>query len=151
MNFKSHIHYIIGKVSRSSGVLYRIRDSLNEQARLTFYYSFVFPYLSYNIPIWGGTNKSHLNPLIVLQKRIIRTMCNSGFLDSSTPLFYKLGILKLEDIYKFNILLLTRKLILAGSFQTNHNVNTRNRHQAAPEFQRLSRTQQSCKYIGPKL
>ena len=49
LNFNHHINYILGKIFRSAGILYRIRDSLTQTARLTFYYSFVYPYISYNI------------------------------------------------------------------------------------------------------
>ena len=151
LNFKDHINYILGKISRSAGILYKIRDLLTLETRLTFYYSFIFPYLSYNIVIWGATNKIHLIPLEILHKRIIRTISNSGFLESTTPLFAKLKILKIDDLYKYNLLLLTRKRIYNGSFKTAHAVNTRNRDLAVPEFQRLTRTQQSSNFCGPLL
>ena len=92
-----------------------------------------------------------MNPLILLQKRLIRILSDARYYDTTTPLFYKMGILKLEDLYKFNVLLQTRKRISSGAFETYHSLNTRNRHLAVPEFQRLSRTQQSCNFIGPKL
>ena len=151
LNFNHHINYILGKISRSAGILYRIRDSLTQAARLTFYYSFVYPYISYNIVAWGGTNKVHLKPLNIQHKRIIRTISNAGFLEHTSPLFSQLRILKLDDIYKFNLLLLTHKRVYTGSFNIQHSINTRHRNLAVPEFQRLTKTQQSSKFMGPYL
>ena len=42
--------------------------------------------------------------IIFTPKRIIRTITNSGPRDSTSPLFKKLELLKLEDIFKFELL-----------------------------------------------
>ena len=151
LKFNCHINYIVGKISRSAGILYKIRNSLPLYARLNFYYSFIYPYLSYNIIIWGATNPSHLHPLIVQHKRIIRILTDSNFMEHTSPLFHRLKLLKLMDIYKFQLLLHTRKALLNGQFQCLHNIQTRNRNFAVASFQRLSRTQQSVSYMGPSL
>ena len=33
----------------------------------------------------------------------------------------------------------------------NHNLNTRNRNELVPKFQRLDRTQQAISYVGPHI
>ena len=107
---------------------------LTHEARLAYYYSFVFPCISYNIVMRGPTNRNHLNPLIVQHKRIIRIITNSGFLKATTPLFAKLKILKIVHLYKFNLIRLTRKRILDDSFRNTHELNTRNSDLAVPEL-----------------
>ena len=52
MNFSKHIEHVTKKVSRHTGILYRIRDYLPMKARLDYYYAFVYPYLSYNVIFW---------------------------------------------------------------------------------------------------
>ena len=149
LTFKSHIAYVVGKISRSAGILFRIKNLLPIETRLTFYYSFIYPYISYNILIWGGTNNCHLSQLVIQHKRIIRLLSDAGYTEHTSPLFHNLGLLKLHHIYKFHLLIHTRRLIQAGSFRTNHSIDTRNRNLSAPIFQRLSRTQQSISYCGP--
>ena len=63
LNFSMHIQNIISKISRNTGILYRIKKALPLETRLKFYYSMIYPYLSYNILIWGGAPKSYLNSL----------------------------------------------------------------------------------------
>ena len=72
LNFKEHITYICKKISKSIGILYKARPFKNHQGLMTLYNSFLYPYLSYCIQIWGGTYKSYLNPLQSLQREAIR-------------------------------------------------------------------------------
>ena len=85
-SFSSHIDFIRNKITKSSGILYRINSSLNQQARLSFYYSFVYPYLSNNIEIWGRTHQYLLQSLFIAQKRIIRNIDGSSYLAHTSPL-----------------------------------------------------------------
>ena len=55
LNFKDHIQYINSKISKHTGILYKIRDNLPLKTRLDYYYAFIYPYLTYNIIIWGST------------------------------------------------------------------------------------------------
>ena len=101
MNFKKHINYITGKIAKHAGILYRIKQGMPLKTRLTYYNSFVLPYLNYNILHWGNTNDNHLKPLIIIQKRIIRTIADADYLAHTSPLFKKLNLLKLVDLYNF--------------------------------------------------
>ena len=140
-------------MSRSAGILYRIRDSLPIAARVNYYYAFIFPYLTYNIIIWGGSKISHIKPIITQQKRIIRIICNSHRLDHTSPLFYQLGILKFEDVYKFYMCTHMHKSMAEGNFTVSHNVNTRNNNlnTASSTFHRLSTCQQAVSFRGPQI
>ena len=43
------------------------------------YYSLVFPYLIYGTEIWGNAYAAHLDALIKIQKRCVRTISFSEF------------------------------------------------------------------------
>ena len=51
----------------------------------------------------GLTSTIALNPLVKIQKRVIRIIRNSLFLSHTNPLFEKLNFLKLKDIVKLEI------------------------------------------------
>ena len=142
---------MVCKISKHGGILYKIKNNLPLSARITYYNSFVLPYLNFNILHWGNTNETHLNALFLCQKRIIRTIADAGYLDSSTPLFYRLKILKLRDLYKFQAVLDTYKKLKNGHYQISHNLNTRHRQLALPKFHSLTRTRQSITCSGPNL
>ena len=151
LNFKAHIDNVNTKVSRLAGILYRIKNNLTLKARKTFYNSFILPYLSYNVINWGNTNETHLKPLYLTQKRIIRCITNANYLDSTTPLFYNLSILKLQDLYRFYAALDTFGKLKKGHYEITHDRNTRNKQNAMPKYHRLSRTQQSITFSGPTI
>ena len=60
LNWKDHISYIAGKVSRGVGMIIKARNYLNRDGLMCLYYSFVYPYFTYCNHIWGFTYKSNL-------------------------------------------------------------------------------------------
>ena len=151
LNFSPHIGHILQKISRNSGILYRIKDQLTTAVRINFYYSFIFPYLTYSVIVWGSTFDTHLKPLVTAQKRVIRTIANAGYRDHTTPLFRQFNLLKFKDIYSYFAVLHTRKNMLSGFYAPHHNLNTRNRNLLNPPFQRLASAQRSIAFAGPQL
>ena len=95
-----------------------------------------------------GTNDIHLQPLMVLQKRIVRKIANADFNDHSLPLFARFKLLKLNDLYKFHSVLDAHKKIKSGSYTVSHDRHTRNCNLALPKFHRLTRCQQSSTFRG---
>ena len=70
------------------------------------YYSLVYSHIVYAIHVWGSAGKSELDKIFILQKRAIRLISNKakrpsipGPLASTNPMFYKLEILKINDIF----------------------------------------------------
>ena len=149
LNFKSHIDNLVNKVSKLAGILYKIKDCFPISTKLMYYNSFVLPHLTYNILHWGGTNDVHLQSLVVLQKRIVRTIANANFYDHTSPLFSKFKILKLKDLYRFYAVLDAHNKIKNGLYSVSHDRHTRNCNLALPKFHRLTRSQQSCTFKGP--
>ena len=65
------------------------------------YNTLIQPYLAYCNIIWGTAKASALNPLFLLQKRVIRICAKSDFRAPSGPLFSKLRILNIFDLNKY--------------------------------------------------
>ena len=55
INRKDYINYISGKVSRDIDMVLKTRRYLTKTAKMTSYYSFIYPYLTYCNHIWGST------------------------------------------------------------------------------------------------
>ena len=151
LKFSSHIQYITSKLSKSLGILYKIRDSLPIQARINYYYAYMYPYVTYNITSWGGTCEIHLHSLNILHKRIIKTICGNRKFDHTSPLFYKLRLLKLNDIYRYFISVHMHGAMRSAMYSVSHQLNTRNRDRALPNFNRLKVCQQSVSHTGPNI
>ena len=53
--------------------------------------------------MWGGSYASILKPVMVLQNRILRAICNTGFRASTDPIYQRLKLLKLEEICRYMV------------------------------------------------
>ena len=122
LTFKNHITAISKKISRITGLMYRIRSFIDDKTLTMIYYSLMYPQLLYGIPIWGNADDTHLNTLLLLQKKAVRLITNNHhnilslfivpedpgiqwYVDTftkvpSSPLFKTLKILKVHDIFR---------------------------------------------------
>ena len=151
LKFKEHINFICNKISKSIGVLNKLKNLVPFFTMKNLYYTLVYPYLNYCNLIWGGTFSSHLHPLFVLQKRVIRIVNNKSFLHHTNDLFLNSSILKLEDIHKFNLAAYMFKSDNFENYTSSHTYSTRSSNLLNPHYQRLSVTQHSLSYSGPSL
>jgi len=102
LNWKKQIDQTQTKLAKTLGILYRARNLLDEVTLKTLYYSLFLPYLNYCSEIWGNTFKTNLQPIVTLQKKAIRIICNANRHEHTTPLFKRLNILKFHDLLKSN-------------------------------------------------
>ena len=96
LRFNSHVQKVCSKVSKSIGILNRVKCDLPLSTLKTLYYSFIYPFIHYCILIWGCAFNIHLKPLITLQKKAIRIINNVEILAHTNELFYRNHILKIE-------------------------------------------------------
>ena len=145
LKFNIHTNLISLKVSKSIGVLYRLRNLLPSSCLRNIYFSLIQTYFQYCISVWGSTYACHLRSLTVLQKRAIRIISDAPFLAHSTPLFNSANILKLNDLYFYNlgVIVYCQKIPL---IERSHSHRTRFRHHFLPPFSRLSLTQHSISF-----
>ena len=148
LNFRCHIDYVSVKVSKALGVLYKLQNYVSEKGLVNLYYSLVYPHLTYCNLSWGGTSVTHLNPLIVLQKRAIRIITKIGYRDHTNLKFYESRILKMHDIHKLQLAVFLFNVDLSP-YQRNHSHDTRNRTALNPFFNRLTSSQRSLTYSSP--
>ena len=125
LNWKQHITNVSKKISRSIGVMYRIRKYLNLNTLKSIYYSLIYSHIVYAIQVWGSANDTELVKILTLQKKAVRMMMYkdqyppmSGPLNPSNPLFSALEILKIHDVFKLQ---LTKFIFDCLSFTTPSN------------------------------
>uniref|UniRef100_A0A8C6NYB4 Reverse transcriptase domain-containing protein n=1 Tax=Nothobranchius furzeri TaxID=105023 RepID=A0A8C6NYB4_NOTFU len=104
LSWKHHLNYIKGKIAKSLGLLYKLKDILNHKALRLIYCSLIQPYMAYCIEIWGSTFKTYIHEIKTIQKKSIRVMNKSNYYAHTDPLFLKSQIMKLEDLYYYKIM-----------------------------------------------
>ena len=137
LSWRNHLDAVCAKLSRSVGVIFRLKFILPERVLITLYNSIILPYLTYCNVAWGNTFKSYLDKLRVWQKKAIRLITNSYYRHPSSPLFLRLRTLPLSGLVSFNCILfmfnlksMPHECTLKDLFRQNsqiHNYNTRQR------------------------
>ncbi len=85
----------------------------------THYMAWFESSLRYGIIHWGGTFVQILKPIITIQKLALRTVCGVGKYHPSRELFEYLDVLSFDQIYKYSILIFTKKnMTLFRRFKT---------------------------------
>ena len=99
LTWKHHIDHIAIKISRTIGLISKIRHFVPKHTLINIYRSLVAPYLSYGLIVWGQACKSYLDKLLKLQKRGPRFIYFSDRNQHAIPLFSDAGILPLQFSY----------------------------------------------------
>ena len=101
LNWSKHIKNVTLKINRINGILYLTRHLLSKNILKNIYSALVNPHIAYANILWGSTYKSHLRPLVIGQKRIIRTILFKSRYTHTAPLFNELGIFNIEQMNKY--------------------------------------------------
>ena len=63
------------------------------------YFAYIYPYIMYCLPAWGGTHATHLNRILLLQKKAIRLIFNVDYNFHVATLVHSNNLLLFNDIY----------------------------------------------------
>ena len=127
MSFKTHVNYLVQRLSRTSSLIYQLKEFMPSFVLKTIYNAHIASLLNYCNIIWSGAYDTTLLPLIRLLKRIIRNMTNSDFLAHNNPLLRETKVLTLDLLRSYNLGLyfIKYKIYNNDELQRHHSYNTR--------------------------
>ena len=99
LSWKFQINNVALKISRTVGVVARLRHFVPRTTLLNIYQSLILPHLTYGLAAWGQAAKTHLQKILVLQKRVLRLMYFSEPRAHAVPLFISSKILPLQMFF----------------------------------------------------
>ena len=101
LKWDKHIEFISKKISSSLFIMNKIKHNVSSKLLKTLYYSMVYPYLTYGIPLWGNTFRTITNRLNILNKKALRVITKSNYCAHTEPLFKSMNILNFEDLHTY--------------------------------------------------
>ena len=158
LTWKTHIQKISNKVMKHSGILNKLKHYLPQNILRTLYCSLIQSQLTYCILVWGFD----CGRIVKVQKKSIRIITCSKFGAHTEPLFKTLNLLKINDLFKLNILKFYYKLhhkklpSYFNSFNLNvmqdiHSHNTRSNHLIQTNKTRTKFAQDCIRNILPPI
>ena len=155
MSWSMHIQKISNKISRNLGCLNRLKRFLPLSTLKLLYNSLILPHLQYVILSWGFEHSR----VFKLQKRGVRIISLSKYNAHTEPIFKKLKMLKLEDIFNLSLLKFQYKLshkrlpcYFFTMFQTetsNHLHNTRHCNEPRYPIPKIALAEKTLRYHLP--
>ena len=91
-----HVKKIAIKISKASGIIFKLNDVLPYNVLITLYNALILPHLTYGVLAWGYEN----DIIFKLQKRALRAVTSSRYNAHTGTLFIKMKLLKVKDIHK---------------------------------------------------
>ena len=101
LNFESHVSHIARKMSKSIGILNKVKKIFPSEIMLTLYFSLIHPYIMYLLEFWYSAPAHISSRINILQKKSIRIVYNLPF-NAHTFFFfiYILILCRIKPIYK---------------------------------------------------
>ena len=163
LNFQNHLKIIESKLSRGVGILYRLKAVLPREALCKIYFALFHPHLLYGLVAWGSTFPTYMSKLESLQNKAVKIIGGGTTRESPTPFYGQLKILKLTDLYKFEIAKLVHDFLhdklpsssvfshlFQKSLQISHRFtrSSSNKNKLHIPLYRTNRLQRSIRYQG---
>ena len=104
LSWNKQIETLCTRLSRTNGILSKLRYYIPLETTISVYYSLFHSYVTYGSLVWSYTSQKNLEKLFKLQKKCVRIITFSNYHEHTAPLFASLNLLKLEDIFQFQIL-----------------------------------------------
>ena len=111
LSWDKHCTEVANTISRNNAVINRVKHLLPPSTLKILYHSFIQPHIQYGLPAWGSSNAQNKKRVINIQKRAIRTVSKSYFHAHTEPRMKKYRLLKFEDLYQQQCLMLCHDCI----------------------------------------
>ena len=76
LSWKIHIDNVATKLSKTVGLIAKLRHFVPQHTLLNTYRALILPYLSYGLIVWGQASKTHLTKILSLPKKVLRFIFN---------------------------------------------------------------------------
>ena len=97
LNWSFHTDILASKLSRTVGMLSKIRHFVSNVTLRNIYFGIFSSILMYGAQIWGQVQNRHVNRIIRLQNKAIRIINFANYQEPTSNLFNNSKILKFED------------------------------------------------------
>ncbi len=103
LTWKPHIKRLKSQLSKSLGILYKLRHLTNKQVLKMVFHSLFFSHLNYGLLCWARANKTYLNPLKILLNKALRCINFCNYTDPVTHILYKDKLLQVDELFKLEL------------------------------------------------
>jgi hypothetical protein len=130
LSFSANCKSVCSKLAQANFIISKVKNFLPRKALRTLYFSLFHPHLLYCLPVYICTSNKNVTKIKLMQKKVIRAICNANFRAHTEPLFKELDILPLEKLIIYSQGMLTHSIVhkysppaLHDQWEFNHQRN----------------------------
>lgn len=99
LTWQQHIQYIQNKMRKLNYLIFHAKKFFETRDLLKIYFAIYEPVVRFGVIHWGGTYKSLIHVLEILQRKAVRAIANIKIGDGSKKYFTKFGIPTVSQLY----------------------------------------------------
>ena len=116
LTWKAHIAHICNKVTKSVAILRLVRSVFPKNILKMIYMALIHTYINYCNLIWGSADPNNIKPILMLQKKSIRIINQTEYLEHTEPLFKKSKVLTVYQVFELNCSIFMYKCLKCNMF-----------------------------------
>ena len=138
LNWKEHVQQMCNELKGMFSMFYYIRRYLSVEHVKTIYYTLIYSKIKYGLAVYGAANSGVINSIQTLQNQLLKVLREKPYRYCTNILHNELELIKVEDLYKQEILIFTHSFQNKNlpsifdhyftNFASIHNINTRYRN-----------------------
>lgn len=150
LTWTAHIDQISKKISSGIFALKRIKSIADNNTARTAYFGLCETHIRYGLLVWGGTSKTNMERILILQKRAIRILANLRQMETCRLAFKELKIMTVVNMYVQDVIMYADSKDLQRN-SNFHRYHTRHASHFVTPRHRLTLYERKPEYIGSKL
>ena len=108
MSFAPHIDLVSGRLSRFTGIFHHLRKIVPLSVLRTLYHSFILPYITLHIEVWGSAPEVYIHGLSVKQNKLLRAILGTPVVNGRPighviDMYRNLNILTVNNVYRLHL------------------------------------------------
>lgn len=150
LRWQQHIDILSSRLTSICYMMRRLVPVVDQEVLMKVYHGCFNSIMNYGIVIWGGSPLAER--IFLLQKRIVRTICNAPYLAHCSPLFLQLRIMTLPALFILECsLMVKRKPEMFLRNEEIHQYQTRQRSNIHVNQVSSSLTRNGPKFLCTKI
>lgn len=109
LSYQPHVKALSGRVRKLMAIFKNIRHAADNKVLKTVYYALCQSLLLYCIDSWGGCAKTHLLPLEIAQRGVLKVMRSLPFRFSTDILYQECQVLSVRKLFVLRIIMKQHK------------------------------------------
>ena len=112
LNWHEHVNYVCSSLIKFFGIFSKIKHFMNKNTARNIYFALINSRINYGIEVYGKCAASYMSKIQTLQNKLMKMLLQLHYRTPTDDLHAMLNILKVNDMFKTNILSFVNRCLL---------------------------------------